>query len=68
MTAQKLHDEFRYQWYEPLADNYRELLYVNEADYAKPAYKILSLADIAKFPLVDRPSYSFYKNMEGDWK
>ena len=68
MTAQKLHDEFRYQWYEPLADNYRELLYVNEADYAKPAYKILSLADIAKFSLVDRPSYSFYKNMEGDWK
>lgn len=28
MTAQKLYDEFRYQWFEPLADNYRELLYV----------------------------------------
>ncbi|ENM1020112.1 hypothetical protein AB6R35_005163 [Klebsiella variicola] len=68
MTAQKLYDEFRYQWFEPLADNYRELLYVNEAGYAKQAYKILSWADIAKFSLVDRPSYSFYKNMEGDWK
>ena len=37
MTAQELYDKFRYQWFEPLADNYRELLYVNEADYAKEA-------------------------------
>lgn len=35
MTAQDLYDNFKYQWFEPLADNYRELLYVNEADYAK---------------------------------
>lgn len=35
MIAQDLYDKFQYQWFEPLADNYRELLYVNEADYAK---------------------------------
>lgn len=68
MTAQELYDKLRYQWFEPLADNYRELLYVNNADYAKKAYKIFSWADIAKFSLVDRPSYSYYKNMKGDWK
>lgn len=68
MTAQDLYDNFKYQWFEPLADNYRELLYVNEADYAKKAYKIFTWSDIAKFSLIDRPSYSFYKNMEGDWK
>lgn len=68
MTAQELYDKFRYQWFEPLADNYRELLYINGADYAKKAYKIFSWNDIASFALVDRPSFSYYKNMEGDWK
>ncbi|CAD6175615.1 Uncharacterised protein [Escherichia coli] len=68
LTAQTLYDNFQYQWFEPLADNYRELLFVNDADYAKEAYKIFTWDDIAKFSLVDRPSYSFYKNMEGDWK
>ena len=68
LTAQSLYDKFQYQWFEPLADNYRELLFVNDADYTKEAYKIFTWADIAKFSLVDRPSYSFYKNMEGDWK
>ncbi|EBT1585025.1 hypothetical protein JGI54_004751, partial [Salmonella enterica] len=68
MTAQELYDNLQYQWFEPLADNYRELLYVNDADYTKEAYKIFSWADIAAFSLIDRRSYSFYKNMEGDWK
>ncbi len=68
LTDQTLCDKFRYQWFEPLADNYRELLFVNDADYAKEAYKTFTWDDIAKFSLVDRPSYSFYKNMEGDWK
>lgn len=68
LTAQTLYDKFQYQWFEPLADNYRELLFVNDADYAKEAYKIFTWDYIAMFSLVDRPSYSFYKNMEGDWK
>jgi hypothetical protein len=38
ITAQELYDKFLYQWFEPLADNYRELLFVNEADYAKEIY------------------------------
>ncbi len=68
ITGQDLYDDFKYQWFEPLADNYRELLYVNDADYVKDAYKIFSWDDIAAFSLVDRPSYSFYKSMDGDWK
>lgn len=68
ITAQELYDKFKYQWFEPLADNYRELLYVNSEKYVIDAYKILTWADIVNFSLVDRPSYSYYKNMEGDWK
>ena len=68
ITAQDLYDKFKYQWFEPLADNYRELLFVNDADYVKEAYKIFTWNEIARFSLVDRPSYSFYKNLEGDWK
>jgi len=59
MTAQNLYDKFKYQWFEPLAGGYRELLYVNDADYVRNAYKIFTWSDVAKFSLVDRPSYSF---------
>ena len=68
VTGQELYDQFKYQWFEPLADNYLELLYVNDADYIKEAYKVYSWEDIANFALIDRPSYSYYKNFEGDWK
>lgn len=68
MTAQSLYDKLQYQWFEPLADNYRELLYVNNANFILEAYKVCTWEDVAKFSLVNRPSYSFYKNMEGDWK
>lgn len=68
ITAQKLYDDYQYQWFEPLADNYREMILLNKEDYIKDAYKIFSWSDIVNFSLIDRPSYSFYKNMEGDWK
>ncbi|QHB33844.1 hypothetical protein F0T03_17880 [Yersinia canariae] len=68
LTAQVLYDQYKYQWFEPLADNYRELLYVNKEDYVKDAYKVYSWEDIARFALVNRLSYSYYKNFEGDWK
>ncbi|EDW1644277.1 hypothetical protein EK69_004589 [Salmonella enterica subsp. enterica] len=68
MTAQELYDEFKYQWFEPLADNYRELLYVNNADYVKEAYKIFSWGDIVRFSLIDRTPLSFRPKGEGDWK
>lgn len=68
MTAQDLYDKFQYQWFEPLADNYRELLYVNEADYAKKAYKIFIWDDIAEFSVIDRTPLAFRPKGEGDWK
>ncbi|MGV7092825.1 hypothetical protein [Siccibacter turicensis] len=68
MTAQELYGKFKYQWFEPLADNYRELLYINEADYAKEAYRIFTWDDIAKFSLVDRSPLAFRPKGEGDWK
>ncbi|MDF7680957.1 hypothetical protein PT300_10345 [Enterobacteriaceae bacterium ESL0689] len=68
VTAQYLYDKLKYQWFEPLADNYRRLIYINKASYVKEAYKILTWDDVVKFSLIDRPFYSFYKNMEGDWK
>lgn len=68
MTAQELYDKFQYQWFEPLADNYRKLLYVNEADYAKEAYKIFTWDDIAEFSVIDRTPLAFRPKGEGDWK
>lgn len=68
MTAQDLYDKFQYQWFEPLADNYRELLYVNEADYAKKSYKIFNWDNIAEFSVIDRTPLAFRPKGEGDWK
>ncbi|MGK7284918.1 hypothetical protein ACSPAB_01935 [Buttiauxella agrestis] len=68
VTAQDLYDKFKYQWFEPLADNYRELLYVNDADYAKDAYKLFTWTDIVTFSLIERTPLAFRPNCEGDWK
>lgn len=68
ITAQELYDKFRYQWFEPLADNYRHIIFFNDADYILDAYRIFSWGEIARFALVDRDSYHFYQNGEGDWK
>lgn len=43
MIAQDLYDKFQYQWFESLADTYREFLYVNEADYAKKSLQNIQL-------------------------
>ncbi|MGE4802437.1 hypothetical protein AB8989_18895 [Yersinia hibernica] len=68
LTAQVLYDQYKYQWFEPLADNYRELLYVNQEDYVKDAYKVYSWKDIANFSLVNRALLSYLNNGSGDWK
>ncbi|VDR26617.1 Uncharacterised protein [Raoultella terrigena] len=68
ITAQELYNKFQYQWFEPLADNYRELLYVNDADYVMSAYKIYTWDSIAKFSLVKRPLLSYRAEGSGDWK
>ncbi|KEY59827.1 hypothetical protein [Serratia sp. DD3] len=68
VTAQELYDKFKYQWFEPLADDYRVLIYVNKAEDVKDAYKHFTWDDIVNFSLVDRPSISYYNKLEGDWK
>lgn len=68
LTAQVLYDKYKYQWFEPLADNYRELLYVNGENYVKEAYKVYSWEDIARFSLVNRALLSYRNNGSGDWK
>ncbi len=68
MTAQELYDKFKYQWFEPLADNYREVMYVNDADYILDAYKVFSWEDIVNFALIDRALLSYRIEGSGDWK
>lgn len=68
LTAQELYDQFKYQWFEPLADSYRELIYVNESEDVKDAYKNFTWGDIVAFSIIDRPSISYYNELEGDWK
>lgn len=68
ITAQELYDDYRYQWFEPLADNYREMIYLNKEDYINNAYKIFSWEDIVRFALVYRPLLSYRSEATGDWK
>jgi hypothetical protein len=72
MTAEKLYAE-AIQWFEPLADNYREKSWINPESKvagtdAYNAYKQFTWAEIAKFAAVDRMSISFAAKMPGDWK
>lgn len=67
-TAQELYDKHQTQWFEPLADHYRELLWFNEKDYVKDAYKIFTWKQVKEFACEDRPSISFARYMPGDWK
>lgn len=72
ITADKLYSE-KIQWFEPLADNYREQIWLHP-DSSKPgseaysAYKHFSWKQIIDFAIVDRWSISFTKGLPGDWK
>ncbi|MBL7635581.1 hypothetical protein [Atlantibacter hermannii] len=68
LTAQQLYNKYAWQWFEPLADNYHEMIYLNTGPETFDAYKHFTWKQIADFALVDRPSASFYPNMPGDWK
>lgn len=61
------------QWFEPLADFYRERVWVNpessvEGSEAFGAYKQHTWQSIIDFAIVDRGSLMYYRNMPGDWK
>ncbi|GFM70551.1 hypothetical protein [Pseudomonas capsici] len=72
LTADKLYEAKR-QWFEPLADNYRKMVWINPdslsvGSEAYKAYKHFTWAQIINFAIVDRVSLSFMPTMSGDWK
>ncbi|MDH1263870.1 hypothetical protein N5C28_13070 [Pseudomonas sp. GD03944] len=72
ITADKLYSE-RIQWFEPLADNYRALIWTHPDSPAPStdtysAYKHFTWQNIIDFSKIDRPSISFYSGNQGDWK
>ncbi|HIF9119215.1 TPA: hypothetical protein ACX6O9_003891 [Photobacterium damselae] len=67
LSASDLYDR-KIQWFEPLADNYRKLLYVNSSEYTKSAYKVFSWDDIYIFSKKDRIPLAYASNNSGDWK
>lgn len=68
VTAQTLYDKYKYQWFEPLADNYRELIFFNKKEYTKDAYKHFSWKDIDDFSSEKRLPLAFQPGWPGDWK
>nr|WP_105638240.1 hypothetical protein [Cronobacter dublinensis] len=68
ITAQSLYDRYAWQWFEPLAENFHRLVYINNAPEIQSAYKHFSWQDIIDFAETDRPSFSFASGMPGDWK
>jgi hypothetical protein len=68
LTAQQLYNRYAWQWFEPLADDYHEMIYLNTGPETYDAYKHFTWKQIADFALVDRLSASFYPRMPGDWK
>ena len=72
LSAKKLYDS-AIQWFEPLADNYRELIWIHPQSSVSDApqyvaYKHFSWQDIIDFSLKDRFSFSYFKYFPGDWK
>jgi hypothetical protein len=75
LTAVTADDLYRrkIQWFEPLADNYRELIWVSpdvavKGSKAAGAFKSFSWSEIVEFSVVDRMSLSFSSRLSGDWK
>ena len=67
-TAQRLYNVHKVQWFEPLADNYRKLLWVNHNEYIQSAYRWFTWEEIRDFAFVDRFAVNYHKWMPGDWK
>lgn len=73
LSAKQLYNNFAYQWFEPLADNYRKLIWINAESFnqnsaAYSAYKHFSWKDIIKFALTDRNMSEYAPKKSGDWK
>lgn len=68
LTAHQLYNKYAWQWFEPLADNFHKMIYLNTDPGTSSAYKHFTWQQIVDFALIDRLSASFYSNMPGDWK
>lgn len=72
MNADKLYAE-KIQWFEPLADFYRECVWINPTSNmarsaAYEAYKHHTWQSIIEFAIVDRGALMFAAGFPGDWK
>ncbi len=72
ITAEQLYKE-KFQWFEPLADSYRELIWINPTSSAVGsdsyvAYKHYSWAEIISFSTIERWAVQFRPGGDGDWK
>lgn len=73
VTAQQMYNDKKIQWFEPLANNYRKLIWVNEKTLVPnsdvfDAYKHFTWNQIIQFSLIDRMSVSYAGGLSGDWK
>lgn len=74
LTGDRLYKEYQSQWFEPLADNYQEILWVHPDSAVKgtaqfDAYKHFNWSNIVEF--YRQQSFvatSFLQNGSGDWK
>jgi hypothetical protein len=72
VTAEQLYRR-KIQWFEPSADNYRKLIWINPdvdisgSDSAR-AFKHFQWSEIIDFSIIDRLSISFSSRLSGDWK
>lgn len=72
MTANQLYGE-KIQWFEPLADDYRKILWTNpinsiEGSAAHDAFKHHTWQSIIEFAIIDRGAMMYYAGLPGDWK
>lgn len=72
LSAESLYGE-RVQWFEPLADHYREFIWMNPesttpSSVAGLAFRHLTWTQIIDFSIVERFSVSFASHLSGDWK
>lgn len=74
MTAQSFYDNHKGQWFEPLADNYYELVWLHHFSekVGSPqyeAYKHFTWKDVVLFiQTKSLAAPEFFQNLRGDWK
>ncbi|MFA9394638.1 MAG: hypothetical protein ACERJ1_07990 [Halodesulfovibrio sp.] len=60
--------EMKIQWFEPLAENYRKLLWLNKKEYVESAYCQRTWQELVDFSVINRQALDYGKGGPGDWK